>query len=90
MADFGALLANPHVWVQWPHVFFAGLATAAFFVLGICRLFRLLRRAQAIRCILSDRSFKVAAIAPLPRVPTIGGDVWWVTPRRSTWCRRSR
>ncbi|MGD2206441.1 MAG: cytochrome ubiquinol oxidase subunit I [Anaerolineae bacterium] len=35
MTDFGALLANPHVWVQFPHVFFAGMATAAFFVLGI-------------------------------------------------------
>ena len=22
MVDFGALLTNPHVWVQWPHVFF--------------------------------------------------------------------
>ena len=35
MTDFGALLTNPHVWVQFPHVFFAGLTTAAFFVLGI-------------------------------------------------------
>ncbi len=35
MTDFGALVTNPHVWVQWPHVFFCGLATAAFFMLGI-------------------------------------------------------
>jgi cytochrome d ubiquinol oxidase subunit I len=42
MTDFGALLTNPHVWVQWPHVFFSGLATAGFFMLGITayRLFR--------------------------------------------------
>ena len=35
MTDFFALLLNPHVWVQWPHVFFGGVSTAAFFVLGI-------------------------------------------------------
>ncbi|MEW5956814.1 MAG: cytochrome ubiquinol oxidase subunit I, partial [Chloroflexota bacterium] len=35
MADFWALLANAHVWVQFPHVFFAGLVTAGFFVLAI-------------------------------------------------------
>ena len=35
MTDFGALLTNPNVWVQWPHVFTAGLATAAFFMLAI-------------------------------------------------------
>jgi cytochrome d ubiquinol oxidase subunit I len=35
MADFLALITNPHVFVQWPHVFFAALCTAGFFVLGI-------------------------------------------------------
>jgi len=35
MTDFFALLGNPHVWVQFPHVFFSGITTAAFFVLGI-------------------------------------------------------
>jgi len=35
MTDFLALLTNPHVWVQFPHVFFSGITTAAFFVLGI-------------------------------------------------------
>jgi len=42
MVDFGALLTNPHVWLQWPHVFFSGVATAGFFVLGISA-YRLLR-----------------------------------------------
>lgn len=42
MTDFGALVANPHVWLQWPHVFFSGLTTAGFFVLGISA-YRLLR-----------------------------------------------
>jgi cytochrome d ubiquinol oxidase subunit I len=35
MVDFFALLMNGHVWVQFPHVFFAGISTAAFFVIGI-------------------------------------------------------
>ena len=35
MTNFFALLTNPNVWVQFPHVLTAGIATAAFFVLGI-------------------------------------------------------
>lgn len=35
MIDFFALLGNGHVWVQFPHVFFAALSTSAFFIIGI-------------------------------------------------------
>ncbi len=35
MTDFFALLTNPNVLTQFPHVFFSGVATAGFFVLGI-------------------------------------------------------
>jgi cytochrome d ubiquinol oxidase subunit I len=35
MTDFFALLLNPNVLVQFPHVFAAGLTTASFFILGI-------------------------------------------------------
>ncbi len=35
MTDFFALLGNPNLWVQFPHVVMGGIATAAFFVLGI-------------------------------------------------------
>ncbi len=35
MTDFWALITNPHLWAQFPHVLFAGMATGAFFVLGI-------------------------------------------------------
>jgi cytochrome bd ubiquinol oxidase subunit I len=35
MTDFFALLTNSNLWVQFPHVFFAGLLTGSFFVLGI-------------------------------------------------------
>ena len=42
MTDFFALITNPNVWVQFPHVALAGLTTAAFFVVGISA-FHLLR-----------------------------------------------
>lgn len=35
MADFGALLSNPYVLHQYPHVFLAGLTTAGVFVAAI-------------------------------------------------------
>lgn len=35
MVDFGALLSNPYLWHQFPHVVTAGLTTGAFFVMGI-------------------------------------------------------
>src|SRR5450432_367269 len=35
MTNFFALLTNPNVWVQFPHVLMSGIATASFFVLGI-------------------------------------------------------
>ncbi|MFI5006550.1 MAG: cytochrome ubiquinol oxidase subunit I [Solirubrobacterales bacterium] len=35
MESFWALITNPHVFVQFPHVITAAMATAAFFVLGI-------------------------------------------------------
>ena len=38
MVDFFAVLGNPHVWVQFPHVLASGMTTAAFFVLGISAL----------------------------------------------------
>jgi cytochrome d ubiquinol oxidase subunit I len=35
MTDFFALVTNPNVWVQFPHVLLSGVTTAAFFVLSI-------------------------------------------------------
>lgn len=59
MTDFGALLTNPNIFVQFPHVFGAGLATAAFFILGIS-VYHLLWR-QAHREFFS-RSLRWAAV----------------------------
>ena len=62
MTDFGALLTNPHVWQQVPHVLFAGVSTAGFFVLGISayHLFQKSDGQQVWR-----RSFQIAAIYAL-------------------------
>jgi cytochrome d ubiquinol oxidase subunit I len=35
MTDFFALATNSYVWIQYPHVFFDGIATAAFFIIAI-------------------------------------------------------
>jgi cytochrome bd ubiquinol oxidase subunit I len=43
MTDFFALVTNPNVWVQFPHVLFSGITTAAFFVMGISA-YRLLKK----------------------------------------------
>jgi cytochrome d ubiquinol oxidase subunit I len=59
MIDFGALLFNPHAWVQFPHVIAAGITTAAFFVLGISA-YHLLKKAQDLD--LFRRSFRMAVV----------------------------
>ena len=43
MTSFGALIGNPQLWVEFPHVLLAAFTTAAFFVAGISAYF-LLRR----------------------------------------------
>jgi cytochrome d ubiquinol oxidase subunit I len=64
MQDFAALVFNPHVFVQFPHVITSAMATAGFFMLGISAW--QLRRARdeenrdAFR-----RSFRLAAVYAL-------------------------
>jgi cytochrome d ubiquinol oxidase subunit I len=62
MVDFLALIRNPQVWVQFPHVWFSGLVTAGVFMMGIAawRLFRR-DRDQAFFA----RSFQMGALAAL-------------------------
>ena len=60
MSDFGALLTNPNVWVQFPHVLTSGMATAALFVLGISA-WHLLRN-QGEHLDMFRRSFRWAAV----------------------------
>jgi cytochrome bd ubiquinol oxidase subunit I len=61
MTNFTALLMNPHLWVQFPHTIFAGLSTAAFFVLGISA-YHLLKKNHAEWV---KASFKIGIITSL-------------------------
>ena len=58
MNDFFALATNPNIWVQFPHVFFSGITTAGFFVLGISA-WHLLRKSNPE---FFRRSFQVATL----------------------------
>ena len=58
MTDFFAVLFNPNIWVQYPHVLLSGLTTAAFFILGIS-MFHLLRKNEED---FFQRSFQIGAI----------------------------
>ena len=69
MTDLSALLTNPHVWTQFPHVFFAGITTAGFFVLGISA-YHLARKSQDRDLFL--RSFRMAAIYALIGAASVG------------------
>lgn len=59
MVDFFAVIFNPNIWTQFPHVVTSGLATAAFFVMGISVYH--LRRPHENKDVWS-RSFQVAVI----------------------------
>jgi cytochrome d ubiquinol oxidase subunit I len=69
MVDFGALLANSNVWVQFPHVVFGGMATAAFFTLGISA-YHLLKKSQDSD--LFRRSFHMALVYGLIGATLVG------------------
>ncbi len=61
MTDFFALILNPNVWVQFPHVISSGLVTAAFFVMGISA-YHLLRQSNTD---MFRRSFQIGATVGL-------------------------
>lgn len=58
MNDFGKMIFNAQIWHQFPHVFTAGLTTAAFFVVGISA-YHLLRKREVD---FFQRSLKLAAV----------------------------
>jgi cytochrome d ubiquinol oxidase subunit I len=59
MVDFAAVVFNPNIWTQFPHVISSGLVTASFFVLGIStyHLLRPIKNKDPYR-----RSFQIATI----------------------------
>lgn len=68
MTDFTALILNPNLWVQFPHVMLAGLTTGSFFVLGISA-YHLIRK-QNVDAF--KRSFQIAAIIGAVSVLLVG------------------
>jgi len=64
MESFGALVTNPHVFVQFPHVIAGGMATGAFFVLGISAWHLLRAKDEETRDAFS-RSFRLGAVYAL-------------------------
>jgi len=69
MVDFWALVSNPHVWVQFPHVIAGAITTGAFFVLAISAYH--LRR-QTPDKLLFRRSFVLATIYGAIGVALVG------------------
>ncbi len=63
MTNFFALLTNPNLLVQFPHVFFSGLLTGAFFVMGISA-YHLVRKSPT-DTTLFRRSLKLATVMAL-------------------------
>jgi len=68
LVDFGALVTNPRGWLLFLHTIPAGLATAAFFVLGISA-YHLVRRQQLE---FFKKSFQIAALIGLIGAVAVG------------------
>lgn len=64
MTNFFALITNPNVLVQWPHVFFSGLVTASFFIIGISA-YHLLRKKPNIDLAIFQNSLKAGMAVAL-------------------------
>src|SRR5690606_6734174 len=73
LTDFWAPVANPNVWVQWPHVLVSGLTTAGLVVLGITayHLLRYIRSAEGVP-VFYQRSFQMAAIVAVAGTFLVG------------------
>lgn len=64
MTDFLALITNPHVFLQFPHVIFGALCTAGFFMLGISA-WHLVRKTHSANTPIFLSSFKLGAVVSL-------------------------
>ncbi|MDO8837192.1 MAG: cytochrome ubiquinol oxidase subunit I [Vicinamibacterales bacterium] len=64
MNDFAALVFNPHVFVQFPHVITGAMAMAGFFVLGISA-WHLRRSTDDVNRDAFTRSFRIGAVYAL-------------------------
>jgi len=64
MVDFGAVVTNPNVALQFPHVIFGAFATAGFFVIAVSA-YRLLRTQDSDERIMFTRSLKFGLVFSL-------------------------
>lgn len=71
MTNFFALITNPNLGAQFLHVFFAGLATGAFFVVGVSA-WRLLREQDTGVREFFVRSFNIAIVGALASSILVG------------------
>lgn len=61
MIDFGALLTNRHLWMQFPHVLTSALTTAGFFIVGISAINMVKKNNKGF----FEKSFRFGAAAAL-------------------------
>ncbi|MGC8877746.1 MAG: cytochrome ubiquinol oxidase subunit I [Anaerolineae bacterium] len=62
LTDFGALITNPNIVTQYPHVLTSGIVTAAFFIMGISA-HHLLKRSYDQEAFW--KSFRIGAVAAI-------------------------
>ena len=61
MNDFGALVTNPQLWVEFPHVLFGALATGAFFIAGVSA-YKMIKKQEVT---FFKKSFQIAMVLAL-------------------------
>ncbi|WP_317906721.1 cytochrome ubiquinol oxidase subunit I, partial [Bacillus subtilis] len=61
MTDFFAIIKNPQLWVEFPHVIFGALATGAFFIAGVSA-YKMLKKQELL---FFKKSFQIAMIVAL-------------------------
>ncbi|HSM55716.1 MAG TPA: cytochrome ubiquinol oxidase subunit I [Candidatus Sulfomarinibacteraceae bacterium] len=67
MVDFAALVTNPNVFLQFPHVIFAAFTTAGFFIIAISA-YRLLRARTSDEQFMFERSMRIGLVFGLSAV----------------------
>lgn len=72
MNDFGAVITNPNIFRQFPHVVAAAFVTGGFFLIAISA-YRLLRTSQAEEKLMFTRSLKTGLIFSLASIVFVVG-----------------
>ncbi len=72
MQNFGQVATNPNVLYQFPHVFFAGMSTAAFVVIGLSAYLYLQKRGDKAMLDLSVRWATIYGLIGVILVMTVG------------------